>query len=126
MALFKNTKTKATKPEEKKESKEIAPVKTVVSLPTVRDILVRPRITEKATDLSEHNVYVFEVVKSANKLTVRQAIEKRYKVKPIKVTILNTTPKTSRNPRTGRVQAKTFAVKKAMVFLKKGDKIELV
>jgi large subunit ribosomal protein L23 len=125
MALFKKT-TTAPKSGVTEGTKEVATVKTTVSLPTVREVLIRPRITEKATDLSEKNIYVFEVAKSANKLTVRQAIEKRYKVKPVKVTISNTTPKTSKNPRTGRVQAKTFAVKKAMVFLKKGDKIELV
>lgn len=89
-------------------------------------VLIRPHITEKATTLSEKNVYAFEIAHKANKMQVRQAIEKFYKVKPVKVAVIMGLPKTMKNPRTGRVQVKKTAIKKALVYLKKGDKIEFV
>lgn len=89
-------------------------------------ILVRPHITEKATDLSEKNVYAFEIARGANKAQVRQAIEKFYKVKPVKIAVIMGIAKYMKNPRTGRMQTKKTAIKKALVYLKKGDKIEFV
>ncbi len=89
-------------------------------------VLVRPHITEKATDLSEAGVYAFEISKRANKMDVRRAIEKYYKVKPVKIAVIVGLAKTMKNPRTGRVQVKKTAIKKALVYLKKGDKIEFV
>ncbi|OGZ07132.1 MAG: 50S ribosomal protein L23 [Candidatus Lloydbacteria bacterium RIFCSPLOWO2_01_FULL_50_20] len=89
-------------------------------------VLIRPHVTEKATDLSGHGVYAFEINNLANKMHVRQAIEKLYKVKPIKVAIVNGKPKLMKNPRTGRVQTKKTGIKKALVYLKQGDKIEFV
>ena len=89
-------------------------------------VLIRPHITEKATDLSEQNVYAFEIHRGANKMHVRQAIEKFYKVKPAKIAVIMGIAKYMKNPRTGRMQTKKTAIKKALVFLKKGDKIEFV
>lgn len=89
-------------------------------------ILVRPHVTEKASDLSEKNVYAFEIARNANKMLVRQAIEKFYKVKPVKIAVIMGMPKYMKNPRTGRMQVKKTAIKKAMVYLKKGDKIDFV
>ncbi len=89
-------------------------------------VLVRPHITEKASDLSEQNVYAFEIARNANKMLVRQAIEKFYKVKPVKIAVIMGMPKYMKNPRTGRMQVKKTAIKKALVYLKKGDKIDFV
>ena len=89
-------------------------------------VLIRPHVTEKATDLSEHGVYAFEINKAANKMHVRHAVEKLYKVRPIKVAIVNGKPKLMKNPRTGRIQTKKTGLKKALVYLKRGDKIEFV
>jgi large subunit ribosomal protein L23 len=89
-------------------------------------VLIRPHVTEKASDLSERGVYAFEINGRANKMHVRQAVEKMFKVKPVKVAVLNNSPKYSRNPRTNRVVLKKAGLKKAMVYLKKGDKIEFV
>lgn len=89
-------------------------------------VLLRPHITEKATNLSEKNVYAFEIAFRANKMQVKDAIHKFYKVKPVKVAIIMGTPKLMKNPRTGRMQVKKTAIKKALVYLKKGDKIEFV
>ena len=122
---------KVTKPA-KAETKEIA---VVASTPVVArkqggidltSVLVRPHITEKATDLSEAGVYAFEISRRANKMDVRRAIEKYYKVKPVKIAVIMGITKTMKNPRTGRMQVKKTAIKKALVYLKKGDKIEFV
>lgn len=87
-------------------------------------VIKKPRITEKAGIKSEsHNVYTFEVTKAATKNTVADAIKQIYKVTPIKVNIVNLPAKnvTARG-RKGTKQA----VKKALVFLKKGDKIAFI
>lgn len=89
-------------------------------------VLLRPHVTEKATDLSERNVYAFEVNMRANKVHVRQAIEKLYKVSPVKIAMITTKAKTMKNPRTNRTQSKRQAGKKALVYLKVGDKIEVI
>ena len=89
-------------------------------------VIIRPHITEKASDLSERNVYSFEINKLANKMHVRAAVEKLFKVTPMKIAIINGPVKTMKNPRTGRVQTKKQSIKKAFVYLKKGDKIEFV
>ncbi len=89
-------------------------------------VIIRPHITEKASDLSEKNVYGFEINKLANKMHVRAAVEKLFKVTPMKIAIINGPVKTMKNPRTGRVQTKKQSIKKAFVYLKKGDKIEFV
>lgn len=88
-------------------------------------ILKRPRVTEKATDVSqsEKGVYTFEVLVGANKSQVKSAVKELFKVTPVKVNIINTSEKRvfSRGKR-GVVSG----IKKAMVYLKKGDKIEFV
>ena len=90
----------------------------------ILSIIKKPRITEKAGIKSEsQNVYTFEVVSAATKKTISEAIQMIYKVTPIKVNIVNLPAKnvTARGKR-GVKQA----VKKALVFLKKGDKIAFI
>ncbi len=127
----KSEKTEKTARVEKAETKDIAVTKTPVVARKqggidLTMVLVRPHITEKATDLSEAGVYAFEISKRANKMDVRRAIEKYYKVKPVKIAVIMGIAKTMKNPRTGRMQVKKTAIKKALVYLKKGDKIEFV
>jgi large subunit ribosomal protein L23 len=85
-------------------------------------VLKKPRITEKATLVTDKNQYVFVVTPEATKASVMKAIEQVYKVKPIKVNIVRTPAK--KVVVRGRPGMKS-AIKKAYVFLKKGDKIEL-
>lgn len=86
------------------------------------DILIRPRITEKSGIMSEAaNVYTFEVVKSATKHSVERAVKTLYKVTPTKVRIVNLPAK---NVIVRGRRGMQSAVKKALVYLKKGDKIE--
>ncbi|MDQ1276367.1 MAG: large subunit ribosomal protein [Patescibacteria group bacterium] len=85
-------------------------------------LIISPRLTEKASVLSSGNIYTFNVVQNATKTTLAKEIEKKYKVKPIKITVSN-------NPRVrvftrGKIGYKT-GFKKASVFLKKGDKLNL-
>jgi large subunit ribosomal protein L23 len=53
------------------------------------NILLRPRITEKATFLTEANVYAFEIASDATKKQVGEAIKVFYKVTPVKINIVN-------------------------------------
>ncbi|MDO8493407.1 MAG: 50S ribosomal protein L23 [bacterium] len=92
---------------------------------TASIVLTRPRITEKATALAstEAGVYTFEVSARANKVLVADAVKKLFKVTPVKVNIINTKAKTVfRRGKVGTVGG----IKKAMIYLKKGDKIDLI
>jgi len=86
-------------------------------------ILLRPIITEKATDLEAKGCYIFEVNSKANKISIKKVIEQIYKVKPLRVNIIRVCGK---KVRYGHSTGKTKAWKKAMVFLKEGDKIEFI
>ena len=87
------------------------------------EVIRKPRITEKATLVTDKDQYVFVVDARATKASVAMAVEHLYKVKPIRVNIVRV-PQKKVFVR-GRVGTKA-AMKKAYVFLKKGDKIELV
>jgi large subunit ribosomal protein L23 len=108
---------------------EIAPVKAVKSGPVVAkditSIIIKPRITEKAALLSEKNVYAFEVKKGASKYDVRDAVKALYKVTPTRVHIVNKQPRHSMSRARGRDMMES-GLRKAYVYLKKGDRIELV
>ena len=85
------------------------------------EVLRKPLITEKSTDLQSLNKYAFEVADSANKPLVKQAIENAFKVKVTGVNII-TMPGKSR--RMGRRIIQSPSWKKAIVTLQPGDKIE--
>ena len=86
-------------------------------------ILVQAMISEKATGLQEEqNCYVFKVAITSNKLQIRQAVEIAFNVKVEKVSVARVKGKTKR---LGRFQGKRSDWKKAFVWLKEGDKIEL-
>lgn len=86
-------------------------------------ILKNPRITEKASMHIGSNVYTFDVPKNATKNEIKKAVKALYKVTPRKVNIAT-------------IRAKTIIVrgrpgmraggKKATVYLKKEDKIEIL
>jgi large subunit ribosomal protein L23 len=99
-----------------------------VSLPTDRDlssVLVKPRITEKAVGQSERNVYTFVVRRDATKHQVKDAVRALYNVTPVKVNIVNKAPKREFSRAKGRMVS-SKGMKKAYVYLKKGDTIALV
>jgi large subunit ribosomal protein L23 len=87
------------------------------------DIVVRPIITEKSSLLKDGgNQYVFEVQRDANKIEIRKAVEKLFKVKVVSVHISNMEGK---KKRVGRFAGKRPDWKKAIVKLNPKDKITI-
>ncbi|MDD3847211.1 MAG: 50S ribosomal protein L23 [Syntrophorhabdaceae bacterium] len=87
------------------------------------DIILRPIITEKSTLVKETgNQYVFEVQRSANKIEIRKAVEKLFKVKVLDVHVSNMEGK---KKRLGRYAGKRSDWKKAIVKLSPKDKITI-
>lgn len=86
-------------------------------------ILIRPLITEKVTGLRERfNKVCFLVDRTANKIEIKRAAEEVLKVGVIDVHIVNVKGK---RKRLGRHEGKRPDVKKAILSLKEGDKVEL-
>ncbi len=90
---------------------------------TPEQIIRRPIIlTEKATVLRErNNQVIFEVARTANKLQIRDAVQRLFKVG---VTDVNTMVMRGKERRMGRGHAKMQNWKKAIVTLKEGDSID--
>ncbi len=128
MALFgskKNTPAKktASKKEAAVASVAEAQVKNASVVFDAKDVLMRPRITEKAANMTAEGIYTFDVRMNATKKDVATAVKKLYKVTPRKITVVNTPAK--RVPlKRKRGFGKTTASRKALVFLKKGDQIQ--
>ena len=87
------------------------------------NILVRPHITEKATVSSEKSVYVFKIDPKATKDDVERAFKEKYKISPVKVTTV-TIP--AKNVFVRGKKGKKSGYKKAYIYLKKGEKIEVI
>jgi large subunit ribosomal protein L23 len=85
-------------------------------------VLRRPIVTEKSSLSQEQGKYVFEIAPLANKVQVREAVEKAFKVKVRKVNIVRTRGEVRR---LGVRLIKTPDKKKALVTLKAGDTITL-
>lgn len=79
-------------------------------------------LSEKATDLGKFNQYVFLVQNSANKKEVEREVSRRYGVKVAGVNIVRQPGKAKR---VGNVAGRTSGFKKAIVTLKKGEKLEI-
>jgi large subunit ribosomal protein L23 len=124
MALFgSKKKTEKNVASSAKAEKAVA-VRESASTTPARGVILRPRITEKSGMAGEaHNVYTFEVAKNATKHAIARDIKSTYKVTPVKVRTISLPGKTVFVR--GRWGTKS-AVKKALVYLKKGDKIEIV
>jgi large subunit ribosomal protein L23 len=84
-------------------------------------VLVRPLITEKGTLLAEQSKYAFQVVKAANKIQIKQAVEKAFDVHVLRV---NTMVMPGKTKRVGRSKGMTSEWKKAVVTLAEGERIE--
>ncbi|MGV8947604.1 MAG: 50S ribosomal protein L23 [Lutibacter sp.] len=90
------------------------------------NILIKPIITEKATSQSELlNRYAFVVNKNANKLEIRNAVEKAYGVTIESVKTMNYPVKrNTKFTKGGMVKAMSGAYKKAIVQVKEGENID--
>ena len=113
---------KEVKPVVKTEKQEVKP-KEKKSKGIYYDILKSPHVTEKASDLAENNQYVFKVWPRAHKLEIGKAVKDLYGVDVTAVRIINIPKKAKR---VGKSQGFKKGYKKAIVSLKKGQKIEIV
>lgn len=125
MALFSRKKTTDAKAEVVDAgAKKPAVSSTPVIDRNLESVIVKPRITEKAVGKSEQNVYTFVVARTATKYDVRDAVKAIFGVTPVKVNIVNKTPRQFMSRVKGRTTTET-GMKKAYVYLKKGDTINL-
>ncbi|MBI2592832.1 MAG: 50S ribosomal protein L23 [Candidatus Colwellbacteria bacterium] len=76
-------------------------------------VIKKPQVSEKGTDISKFGKYVFLVDKYARDKQIKDSIEKIYSVKVLRVNIVN-------------VNSQDKRLKKAIVTLKEGDKIDIV
>lgn len=86
-------------------------------------IILAPRVSEKTSLIEQYRQYVFSVVSDANKIEIKRAIELLFKVKVECVSVV--VPK-HKIKRTGRVEGRRKAYKKAYVTLAEGHRIDLV
>lgn len=120
MALF------GKKKETKVEKTAIKPAHTALATDHNLDgVILSPRLTEKSVSQGDNNVYTFVIRRDANKHQVRAAIAALYNVTPVKVNIVNKAAAKRLNGSRGKM-VHVAGMKKAYVYLKKGDTINLV
>jgi large subunit ribosomal protein L23 len=127
--LFKKDKRPAEKATARGGAEVAASQKEASSRPAAKSadkyplgIVIAPRITEKATRLTEAaNQYVFEVADNANAYLIKRAVEGKYGVRVSKVNVLN---QPGKKVRLGRQEGWRRGFRKAIVTLEKGQSIE--
>ena len=96
----------------------------MTSIDRMYQIVRRPHITEKASDdTATRNAYTFRVPKTANKVEIRQSIEKLFEVH---VESVNTLTVSGKYRRRGYTAGRTPTWKKAMVTLREGETIDII
>tara|TARA_B100000676_G_C18046617_1_gene828420 strand:- start:979 stop:1266 length:288 start_codon:yes stop_codon:yes gene_type:complete len=86
------------------------------------DVIREPKMTEKTLSLKEdYNQFAFSVDPRANKIQIKESIEKSFKVSVLKVRVMNVR---GDKKRLGRHQGYKSSWKKALVTLKAGETIE--
>lgn len=93
----------------------------------MHNVVIRPLLTEKMTDLTEkYNQYGFIVDINANKIEIAKAIETKFEVNVESVNTIRHKGKTKTQfTRRGRFSGRTPRYKKAIVTLKEGQTIDL-
>jgi large subunit ribosomal protein L23 len=90
----------------------------------IYDILRGPMLTEKGTILKEkENKVVFRVARDANKIEIKKAVEEMFKVKVDSVATISYKGKVKKM---GRFEGRRPDWKKAIVKLKKGEKLDFI
>jgi large subunit ribosomal protein L23 len=89
-------------------------------------IIIKPIVTEKVTKESEVlNRFGFYVNKKANKIQIKKAVEAAYGVTVVSVNTMNVRPdRTTKYTKSGLIQGKTNAEKKAFVQVQEGESID--
>lgn len=89
------------------------------------EILIKPLVTEKVSDLNEKGQYGFIVDRKANKVDIRKAVEKMYGVNVESVNTMRYTGKEkTRYTKTKIISGRTAAYKKAIVTVAEGEVID--
>ncbi|HAE59013.1 MAG TPA: 50S ribosomal protein L23 [Anaerolineae bacterium] len=91
---------------------------------TIYDVLRRPLVTEKTNYQTKLNQYSFEVMSSANRTLVKDAVERLFEVKVANVNIINTPAKRGRR-RNRRLLVRRPGYKKAIVTLEAGETLSI-
>jgi large subunit ribosomal protein L23 len=86
------------------------------------DVIIAPVITEKATMASEHSQVVFKVARNATKPQIKEAVEKLFDVK---VKSVNTLVRKGKTRVFRGIKGELSDVKKAMVTLEEGHRIDV-
>ena len=89
----------------------------------IHKVLVKPTITEKSTLLQETGKYTFEVAPRANKVEIKEAVQRTFGVK---VSDVNITKLRGKKKRYGPRSVKQPDTKKAVVTLRSGDRINII
>jgi large subunit ribosomal protein L23 len=92
-------------------------------MPHIYDVIRRPVMTERNTDLMAQGRYTFEVAPDANKIQIKEAVQKAFNVEVVAVNTLNVHRK-RRRERT-RIRGYRPGWKKAIVTLAPGQRIEI-
>ena len=89
-------------------------------------IIIKPIVTEKMTELGEKsNRYGFQVVRTANKVQIKKAVEEMYNVTVVDVNTLIVAPKLKkRYTKGGIISGKSASYKKAIVTVAAGETID--
>jgi large subunit ribosomal protein L23 len=87
-------------------------------------VIRKPMLTEKCHDLKEkYNQVAFQIDRRANKVQVKEAVEKIFKVKVKRVNVMNMVGK---KKRLGRNMGKRSDWRKAVVTLMPGETIDII
>jgi len=126
--VVKEAKVEAPKAEEKEVVKveKVAPAKVITVKPTIKDyqVIIEPIITEKSMSASQdQNKATFKVMKGANKIEIKNAIERIYGVKVASVKTVNVIEKAT--TRGSKFHGMISGYKKAIVRIAQGSAIDL-
>lgn len=114
---------KVVEDKEKEKTKIVPKLKKGKETPQLYRILKSPHVSEKATDLAEKGKYVFKVFPEANKTEIKKAVKSLYGVDVLSVNIIKIPPK---KRRLGKISGFKKGYKKAIIKIKKGQKIEIL
>lgn len=119
MSIFKKSK-KAEKNESVKNNKN--GTRSLIS-PEIRREIIRPRLSEKATDQSKNGKYTFIVEDGATKNAIKEEAKRRFSVGVVSV---RTIRQKGKRKKWGARKSKKSGIKKAVITLKTGDKIDVL
>lgn len=128
ISFLKKNKKEIKKPKgEKKSVKKEATSQKISSVKksyfdTVGKILISPHISEKGTLIGKQDQYIFRVTPKANKTEIKKAVKSLYGVDVLSVNIIKI-PRKKR--RLGRVSGFKKGYKKAIIKVKKNQKIDI-